>query len=235
MCLFLWNDGSFGTSGDSRILCQEAGIAAHHFNKENSFVRVSCVTNLIDTFHDGIERRIVAYGQVGAVQVVVDSTRQTYARHVELCSKQAGTSERAVATDDHEGVDAGLHHIVVGSLSTFLGHEVLGTGGLEYCAATAYDTRDALGGELLDFLMNKAFVASVNSFNLESVGYGCARHGAYGCVHAGGIASAGQNTDTFYLTCHSIFSLKFIVYGMFDEPMINRLPLSRHLVSPVLP
>ena len=48
------------TGSDGRVLCQKAGVTSHYFNKEDAFVRVGRVADLIDAIHNGVERRVVA-------------------------------------------------------------------------------------------------------------------------------------------------------------------------------
>ena len=51
------------------------------------------IANLIDTFHDRIQSGIVTDRYVCTIQVIVDRTRQTHNRHVELFGKDTGTSQ----------------------------------------------------------------------------------------------------------------------------------------------
>ena len=89
--------------------------------------------------------------------------------------------------------------VVVGELATFGGLEFLASGRLQNRSAAVYDVRDVLGLEFLDFIGDEAAVAAVDSFDFESAVDGRARDGADCGVHSGGVASGGQDADTFDL------------------------------------
>ena len=154
------------------------------------------VAQLVDRLHDGVQRRVVADGRVGAAQVVVDGARQPHNRDVVLLCEDVGTGQRAVAADDHQCVDAGRHHVLIGRLASLCRHELLAAGRLEDCAALLDDVADAAGFEFDDFIEHKALVATHNALDREALEDGRAGDRADCCIHAGGVASRGENADT---------------------------------------
>ena len=71
------------------------------------------VADFVDALHDGVEGGVVADCGVGAVEVVVDGSGQADDGEVELVGEDASAGERAVAADDHHGVDfVAAEHVV---------------------------------------------------------------------------------------------------------------------------
>ena len=64
------------------------------------------VTDFVDTLHDGVERGVVADGRVCPVEVVVDSSGESDNREIEFVGEDTCACERAVTSDDYEGVDS---------------------------------------------------------------------------------------------------------------------------------
>ena len=87
----LWDNGSLGTAGNSGVLSQEAGIAAHHLDEEDALMALGRIANAVYALHDGIQGCVVADGGVGAIEVVVDGTRQANTADVEFAGKLHGT------------------------------------------------------------------------------------------------------------------------------------------------
>ena len=153
------------------------------------------VADFVGALHNGVQRRVVADGGVGAVQVVVDGAGQADHREVELVGKDARAGERAVAADDDDGVDAVAACHVVGQLAAFGGLELLAARRLEDGAAALDDVGDVLGVEVNDFVGDEAAVAAVNALDLETVENCGAGDRADGGVHSRRIASRGEDAD----------------------------------------
>ncbi len=160
------------------------------------------VADLIDTFHDGVQRGVVADGGVRPVEVVVDGAGKADDGDVILPGEQLRAGEGAVAADDDEGVDAGLDHVGIGLLAAFLGHERLGTGGLEDGAAALDGVGDGRGGELDELLVNQSLVAAHDADHIDIVVTGGAGDGTDGRVHAGCISSGSEDTDGIDMSFH---------------------------------
>ena len=196
----LGDNGSFGTCGYGRVLCQEAGIASHHLNEEYALVGGGCVAYLIHALHDGVQGGVVTYGEVGAVQVVVYSSGQADARHVIFLCEESCAGERAVAADDDKSIDAGSLHVLVSFGTALFCHEILAACGLQNCSSATDDIADALGGEVLDFIVNQALIATIYTFHAEAVCYGSACHGTDSRIHSRCVASGRENADAMNLT-----------------------------------
>ena len=166
-------------------------------------MRIRRITDAVNTLHDGVHRRIITNSSIGAVEVVVDGTRQTDAWEVEFHAKVTGTGERTVTTNDHKGVDLLLFAGLVSLLHTLGRHKLLTAGRLQDRTATGDDTRDVLRRELLHLTLDEAVVAAIDTLDVETVVDTCARHGTDGCIHAGSIATRRQNSNSLNL-CHSL-------------------------------
>ena len=180
----LGNNRSLCPTGDGTVLSQESGIAPHHLDEEDALVRSGRVADLVDTLHDGVERGVVANRGIGAVKVIVNRTGQSDARHVELVGKDACSGQRTVTADDHQGINALSHHIVVGQLAALFGHEFLAAGRFQHRTATLDDVAHILGGKLLDFVLDQTFIAPVNTFHPIARSDCGTRHGTDSRVHS---------------------------------------------------
>ena len=161
------------------------------------------VAQLIHCVHNRIESRVVADRGVGAVEVVVDRAGQTHDGDIELRGKDTRTRQRAVATDNYQCVNAFALHCFVCHLATFGCLELLAASRFEDRTALLHDVADVSGLERNDLTRNQAAVATHNALDRETVIDCCARNGAYSCIHRRGVASRGENADTFDL-CHSL-------------------------------
>jgi len=191
--------------GDGAVLGQEAGIAPHHLHEEDALVRVGRVANLVHALHDGIQRGVVADGQVGAGEVVVDGAGQAYAGHVVLLGKQAGARERTVTADDHKGVYPVLLHHLEGLLAALGGHKLLAASRLQYGAAATDDAADVLGVELAHLARNQAFVTPIYGHHTHAVGNGRAGDGTDGGIHTRCVAARGQYANSVNLSHSSLY------------------------------
>lgn len=165
------------------------------------------VAEFVDGLHDRVQGRVVSDGRVGSAEVVVDRAGKPDDRDVVLLGEETGSGERTVASDDHQGIDACGDHVVMGLFAAFGGHELLASGRFENRAAQLDDVADALRLELHDFVEYKTLVSAHDTLDGESVEDGASRDGADCGIHAGGVASGGQDADTFD-SSHTHISLK---------------------------
>ena len=165
------------------------------------------VAEFVDGLHDRVQGRVVSDGRIGPSEVVVDRAGKPDDRDVVLLGEETGSGERTVASDDHQGIDACGDHVVMGLFAAFGGHELLASGRFEDRAAQLDDVADALRLELHDFVEYKTLVSAHDTLDGESVEDGASRDGADCGIHAGGVASGGQDADTFD-SSHTHISLK---------------------------
>ena len=176
------------------------------------------VPYLVDALHDGVECCVVAYGGVGAVKVVVDSSRQAYDSDVMKLRELLRSGERAVSSYDYEGVDAELFDGFVGLRLAFRCAEFFAACGLEYCASSLNRVADAFGGQFLDISVDETFIAAVDSVHFPSRIDGRPRHGPYACVHSGSVTPGGQ--DSYCRNVHD--SICEFTTCKYSEKIINR-------------
>ena len=157
----------------------------------------SSIADLVDALHDGVERRIISYGTIRAIEVVVYGTRKTYDWIVEFVGKNASAGQRTVAADNDEGVNAMSTQDIVCQLTAFRCGELLAASCFENGSALLNDIGNILGVKLFYFIGYKPMVATIYTFDFKPIVYGRTSDGAYSGVHTGGIASGGQNSDAF--------------------------------------
>ena len=108
-------------------------------NRRSWLVRGGGVTDLVHALHDGVQGRVVAYGCVGAVEIVVNGAGEADYREVELIGENARAGQRAVAAYHHQSVDLVTAQIVVCQLASLGGLEFGAAGCFQYGAAHLYD------------------------------------------------------------------------------------------------
>ena len=105
---------------------------------------------------------------------------------------------------NNQALQAQRAHVVKRLLAVFLEQEFLAAGGHQKGAAAVNDAADAAAGE--DFVVvhvvlvlhQQAVVAALEAHNGHIQVGGGTHHGADGRVHAGRVAAAGQNADSFH-------------------------------------
>ncbi len=83
-----------------------AGVAAHHLDDQDAVVTVGRRVQAIDRLHRDVDRGVEAEGVVGGAEVVVDRLRHADDRHAVLAVEARGGSERVLAADRDQPVDA---------------------------------------------------------------------------------------------------------------------------------
>ncbi len=131
---------------------KEASVAPHHLYEEKALVAGGSVADFVHTVHDGVERRVVAYRGVGAVQVVVNGARQADNRKVELIGENAGARQRAVAAYHDKSVYLVAAQHIVGQTAPLRSLKLLATRGFKYSAALLYYIRYILSTEIDYFI-----------------------------------------------------------------------------------
>ena len=76
-----------------------------HLDKENAVVRGGRIRDFVHTLHDGVQGRIITYGKIGAVQIIVNGAEQSYARHIIPLRKDPGSRQGTVSTDNYQCID----------------------------------------------------------------------------------------------------------------------------------
>ena len=160
------------------------------------------VADFVDTLHDGVERCVIAYGGVCAVEVIVDGAGKTDDREIEFVGEDAGAGERAVAADHHKCVDFVALDVVESELAPFGGGEFLAAGSLQNSAAGLNDIGNVLSVKFLNLIGDEAAVAAIYTFDLKTSVDSRAGYGADCGVHAGGVSSGSQDAYTFDF-CHN--------------------------------
>ena len=100
------DNGGFGSRRDRAVLCQETGIAPHDLDKEDALVRGGRIADLVHTFHDGVQGRIVSDGRICPAEVIVYRARQADADNVGIfIGKQTRPRQGTVSADNDQVTD----------------------------------------------------------------------------------------------------------------------------------
>ena len=201
-------DGGLGPGGNGAVLCKETRIAAHHFDKEYAVVGSCGVADLVHALHYGIERRIISYGGIRSVKVIVYRSRQSYARDIEFLGEYLRTGKRAVSSYDDQGIDTVLDHIVISFLPAFRRHEILRSCSLENGTSPLDSTADTLGCHLLYLIIYQSFITSINAHDFPAVENRGPCHGPDSSIHSRRIAPGCQYTYGRNIPCHTFSPLK---------------------------
>ena len=162
-------DGSLGSGCDSAVQGKETGIASHNLDEEKTFVRSCGVADFVYGIQNRIQGGVVTDCGVRSVQVVVDGSRQTDTGHIKFLRKDACTGQRAVATDNHQGIDTLFLHVIVCYLPSFGRGKLFTACCFQDSTAQLDDVTYILAFEFFDFTGYQAFVTSIYAFNLKSV------------------------------------------------------------------
>src|SRR5207253_5080880 len=162
-----------------------------------------------------VEGGVDTYGDIGAVQVVVDGRGD--ADDGEPClRKSVGARERAVASDHDEPFDRVLLEHLQRALPSFGRAELRAAGAAEHGAADVDDAGDVAGPERLELALDQPGVALSDAGHLEPARHTDAPHGTERRVHPRRVAPARQHrnplhhspfTDTMSLCLDTPFSL----------------------------
>ena len=201
-------DGGLGPGGNGTVLCKKTRIAAHHFDKKYAVMGSCGVADLVHALHYGIERRIISYGGIRSVKVIVYRSRQSYARDIEFLGEYLRTGKRAVSSYDDQGIDTVLDHIVISFLPAFRRHEILRSCSLENGTSPLDSTADTLGCHLLYLIIYQSFITSINAHDFPAVENRGPCHGPDSSIHSRRIAPGCQYTYGRNIPCHTFSPLK---------------------------
>ena len=161
-------------------------------------MRLHGVTELVDTFDSGIAGRIETDGIVRAADIIVDRRRNADHRDPEP-GKLKRAAEGTVAADRHDALQT--KHLAGGDrlLASRFSHELLAARGIQDGTAPGQQVADALAGKLYEITIDEALPAAPDTDAFDPVGKGRSDHRADCRIHAGRVAAARQNTDSFDL------------------------------------
>ena len=75
--IYFGNQYVTGTAGNTCREGDETGIASHDLNEKQAIMRICRVSDFIYGLDRSVDRRIVADGVIGTIQVVVDGAGNT--------------------------------------------------------------------------------------------------------------------------------------------------------------
>ncbi len=113
-----------------------------------------------------------------------------------------GATVGAVAADDHQRIDAQFTALCSTFILTLFGLELKAACGVKNGAACGDDVRDTAQVHFKALAVQQTVIAALNADHPEALVQAGTDHGTDCCVHAGGVAAAGENTDRLDLLFH---------------------------------
>ena len=188
--LHLRHENRCRACGDTRLQSDVAAASAHYLNNRAAIMGLRGVADAVYHLQRGIHRGIKADSVLGARDIVVDRARNADAVDARS-GERSRAAEGAVAADDNYAADALASAERRRSLLRFLLLELLASGGIELGSAVPDDFRYGTEVHLLDFALEQAVEAAVNTEHLHSLVDTCTDNRAECRVHARSVAAAG--------------------------------------------
>ena len=169
-------------------------VSAHYFDDSAALVGMRSVAQLINKLHNGVHCGVVADGVLRALDIVVDSSGQTYAGDTCL-RKVSSASEGAIAADNHDACEI-VSYADILSLEDILPlSEFLAACGENFCTAALDYISNISGGELDHIIVEQTVIAAANADNSEALLDGSSCNCTHCGIHAGSVAAACKYAD----------------------------------------
>ena len=170
------------------------------------------ISQLIDAFNGSIGSAVKADAVIGAADVVVNGGRNADDVDAKLAQGLCAT-EGAVAADGNDAVQS--QELAGGSslALTFLGHKFLTAGSIEDGAALIDGTGNALLVQLNNITADQTVPATADTVNFYAMETRSSDNTADSSIHAGCVATAGKDTDSFHI--HKDSSPSFFVFRFY--------------------
>ena len=181
-------------------------MVAHNLNDAATVVALGGVAQFIDSLDSSVHGCVVTDGVFTAGNVVIDGAGQADAGDA-LVGQRTGTHEGAVTANDDQCVDAQFFAAGKALGLAFLGLELQAACRIEDRAAAVDDLRYAADVHFVNFAIDQAVVATLDTHHAVTFADASANDCANGGIHAGGVSSAGQDADPLYHICHGAFLL----------------------------
>ena len=187
--------------GDGDVQSNVTSVAAHDLDDAAAVMALGGVAQLVDHLQSSVHSGIVTDGVVGAGNIVVDGAGQADHRDAAVC-QLTGAAVRTVAADDHQRVNAQLTALGCAFILALFGLELKAACGVEDGAAGRDDVRDTAQVHFEALAVQQTVIAALDADHAEALVQAGTDHGTDSCVHAGGVAAAGENTDRLDLLFH---------------------------------
>ena len=160
------------------------------------------ITELIDAVDRGIGGGIEADAVVGTADIIINGGRN--ADHIDaVFGKRPSTAESTVAADGDDAVQAQEFAGGNSLFLTFLCHKFLAAGGVQNRAAAVNGMSNALFIQPDHVAVDQAVITSADTVALQAVVKSSTDNCTDSCVHTRGVATTGQNANSFYLHMYS--------------------------------
>ena len=170
----------------------------HYLNEEQSSMRLSRITNLIDCLCGGVDRRVVTDCKVGTCKIVIDRARRPNDANPMLSPQRMRAMKRAITTAGNNAIDAvcselfGRHDASVGLKEV----------GAARCLQDRTTTIDRVGRPcaIQNFKVTRDHpgVPADDADHFETTLVGRTLNRPNMSVHPGGIATACKHSNAFH-------------------------------------
>ena len=181
-----------GLQGDKPV------SATHHLDYEDPLVAVGRIPHAVDRFDRRVYRRVKSYRIIGSADIVVNRSRDPHNGKIEFLLQLKRARQRAIPTDDHKPVTARPPQNLQRLPAAFSGHKFFTAGGPEDGPPAVDDAAHRHRSQFDMLRIDNPLVAVVKTDD----GGPAAKRGPNDCsqssVHTGGVAPAGDHSDTLH-------------------------------------
>jgi len=194
----LRNQDGFSSTGDSAAKGNETCIPAHHLNKEESVVASCCIPDFIHGFNHGVQCSIISNGIVGAINVIIDGSRDPHKGNIIiLITKHSCSCQWPITSYDYYSINLSSFEILIGKLASFGFHKLLAPGSLQDGSAPCQYITHTVGFHLNKIIMNHPMITIADTGNFHSVIESRTGYAPDGCIHSRCISSGCKHSYSF--------------------------------------
>ena len=157
--LDLRNQNCGSAYGNAGVQRQITGTTPHHLNHHAAVVALGRIANTIHHLHNGVHTGIIPNGIVTASNIVIDRSGQTHTGNTSL-GQITGPTERTVAADDHDTLNAVLTANANGLAHTLFRSELHAAGRIELGAAPMNNIRNRTQIHLHKIAVDQTVIAT---------------------------------------------------------------------------
>ena len=184
-----------GACSQANIHGQISGIAAHNLHHRAALVRLHRVPQLVNAFDGGIGCRIKADAIIGAADVVVNGTRNSYHGNA-IFGERLCAAEGSVTANGNNTIQPQEFACTDSLTLSFLCHKLCTSGCVKNGAATVDDVGHTFLIQFYNIAVDQPIPPPANAITLNPAIERRPDHSPHAGIHTWCIAATGQNTDT---------------------------------------
>lgn len=194
----LGHDDDLRPRRDAAVQGDVPAMPPHDLHDGNALVRGHRVAELVDDVETGIHRRIEPERIIGVLQIVVYRAGNSDRGHAVVLGQDLRAAERPVAADDDKPLDPVSGQRIHRLLLPLAGEHFQTARRPEHGAAPLHDIGDAAHLHGHEIVLNQPRITALDTVDLQAEIDGRPDHRADGRIHAGRVAAARQQADSFH-------------------------------------